>query len=284
MSEETNGCQGSEPVVEDRSENCVPGVEEDGGSSERQCDTLEGLTQSKALAAFLGQLKIVEIPPGGRLYQEGDLISQVCYIVSGRVEVKATGELIATVEKGELLGLEEFRYRKESPKYTQEAVAVLPTSVVWLDNEGLRTVLDLNADCLAAYVRLQARVKRAIEKKLGQLKIDKSKLEVRVARLGVALGATQEQLVKLQKPPQPPPPPRKPLPSTALLGKLDEARRVIREMGQLFVARATNLKKLLVALHEFATKHPDWAKQEDFVAFKKSFEGLVERDSQFKVP
>jgi hypothetical protein len=138
-------------------------------------------------------------------------------------------------------------------------------------------------------MRLKARIERHLEEAIRRLKTEKSKLEVRVAQLGVALGKVQDSLATRPSfPPRPskvapPPPPKRPPLPTELLGKLEKTRRTNRELVKLFERRAQNLASLLEALRAVVAAHPDWAKRKDFAAFVERVEALALHDSNIEI-
>lgn len=300
MAEKTNGCPGSEPVGEDPSkkeEDSENGAGAEEGSEDGR-DTLDDLTRGRPhLIGLLSRTDVVEKQPGDYLWQEGDEIHRCGYIVLGQVEVTLAGVTVAEVGKKELLGVDEFLLRKEEPTYKTAARAVAPTHIFWLDEDGLCEAMGRGS--LKRFLRMQAGIAKQTQEALRRIEGDKSKLEVRVAQLGVALGKTQDDLAtKAQQGPSfpprpsqsgrpavppPSPPQAKPSPPTDLLQKLQSARQTSKTLVHLFETRGRNLAALLGQLRQIAAQHPDWQKEKDFVAFLKSTEELVTRDSRIDI-
>jgi len=295
--QQTRGGKGGLIVSEGEEFGCADGepVGGNGSGSEKKeegRETMEDLLQDRPqLVSLLDHQAVVEKQSGEWLYQEGEEIARFAYIVMGRVKIITAGEVTGEVKAQELLGLDEFLLRDENPKYAKAAQAVEPTFLLWLDEHGLRVVADLDKGAIKAYMRLTARIHSQLEATVRRLRSDKDALEGRVARLGVALGQTQDELaVRLPAnfPSRPnrvssPPSPRKVVPQPDLLTKMASLRRTNRNLAQLFNARAKNLEELLQALRAVVTAHSDWAKQKDFAAFVKLVEGLVARDSKIEV-
>ncbi len=247
----------------DEKDKAANGGGEDG--TEGQGDTLQHLAQPETLAAFLGRFERHQIAPDKPLYKEGDPVLHILYITSGKVEVRVAGEVLGVVSGPAVLGAEESHFRVSSPTYVHTAVAVTPTSVVWLDRQDLKTVFELDPDCPSAYMRLQAELRKATIKRLACMK-------GRVEKLGDALEDRQDRLLDLHKPSD-----EDPLPQE-LPQRWRAQCRTIEILLQQIRDRAESVTKLLAALHEFAKKHPDWAKHPDFVAFVESVEELEVED------
>lgn len=238
--------------------------EEYGTDNSGEGNTLQHLTQSKTLAAFLGRLGQHQIAPDETLYKEGGPILHIFFILRGRVEIRVADEVVGVVERG-VLGAEESHFRKSIPRYTQTAVAVLPTSVVWLDKHDLAMVFRLDPKCARDYLQFQAGLRETITERLAGFK-------GRVVRLGAALEKTQNALLEgtSQKPRKLPPPPEE------LFRKWEQQCQTIESMLRFFSSRAAELDGLLAALTQIAAAHPDWAEHPDFVGLRSMFEDIVE--------
>lgn len=258
----------------DCGEAAVPGNEEDSG--EQTCDTLDGLSQAQAFAAYLEQLEIIHLAPGEYLYQEGDDVTHAFYVVKGEVEIKVAGNVVAKAEKGVPFGVEEFRYRKETPKYVQTAMAIAPASVAKLDSAGLRTLFSLQRDSAEACVRLVARMRMAFEKRLIHS-------EATVSQLRVALERTQDSLAERPSfPPRPsrvgpPPPPRRqeapPYPD--LRENLRAAREATRNVAKLVEERDKEFGNFLAEFRQILGQHPELAKSKVLEVWLRRMEQLA---------
>ena len=241
--------------------------EEGGADNGGQGDTLQHLPQPETLADFLKQFPRHQIAPDKLLYKEGDPVLHIFYITYGKVEIRVAGEVLGVVKGPAVLGAEECHFRLSFPTYVHTAVAVTPTSVVWLDRQDLKTVFELDPDCPSAYMRLQAELRKATIERLARMK-------GRVGKLGEALEDTQNLILELHKPSDEDPLPEE-LPQRwrAQCGTIEILLQQIRD-------RAESVAKLREALHGLAKKHPDWAKHPDFAAFVRYVEELVARDSK----
>jgi CRP-like cAMP-binding protein len=263
----------------------VGGEPVDDGHLEDGSETLEDLLRKRPqLVSLLDHRAVVERQPGDWLYQEGEEITRFAYVVVGRVRIIAAGEVAGEVKAQELLGLDEFLLRDENPKYVKASQAVEPTFLFWLDEGGLRRIADMDQGAIKAFMRLQARIQRELEKAVRRVRREKESLEGTAARLRLALGHTQDELTKASRLPHvsPPPPPRRTVPLD-LPGKLQQARDVNLNLARLINSRANSLEELLVKLRRVIENHPKWVKEPEFARFLQEMIELVERDARREI-
>jgi len=261
-------------------------VAEDGGDSEGGRGTLEDLTEGRLhLVRLLDNPEVVCKNPGDWIFQEGDEIHRFAYIVMGRVNILAAGEVVGVVKSQELLGAAEFLLRDESPKYTKAAQAVEQTFLLWLDENGFQAVIDPKKGALMAYLRLQARIEKQLEGIVRAMKVERGKFEVTVAQLRTALGRTQDDLARIrehrfQSRPKlaPPPPPRKAgLGFEELQNRLRAERETNQNLVRLIERRDRELVGILGDLRQTIEENPALAKNEALTAFIKRLEAAVTR-------
>lgn len=231
--------------------------------------TLQQLPQPETLAEFLKQFPRHQIAPDKSLYKEGDPVSHIFYILFGKVEIRVAGEVIGVAQGPAVLGAEESHFCISSPTYVHTAVAVTPTSVVWLKRDDLRMVFRLDPNCAADYMKFQAALRRTTTERLAGYR-------GRVAKLGSALEQTQDALLERTpgKPRKLPPPP------VDLPKKWAAQCQTIELLFEILGARAANLAELSAALDGLAAKYPEWAKQPDFTKFIRKFKEVVASDSK----
>lgn len=250
---------------EGKDRGCSPALDQGGENGEGQGDTLQHLPQPETLAGFLKKFERHQIAPDTPLYKEGGPIEHIFYIASGKVEIRVADEALSVVRGPAVLGAEESHFRVSFPTYAYTAVAVTPTSVIWLDRHDLKTVYDLDPNCITAYMKLLAELKKATIERLARMR-------GRVSRLGEALEDTQNLILELHKPST-----EDPLPEE-LLPRWRAQCETIEILLQQVRDRAEGVAKLREALQELAKKHPDWAKHPDFIAFVQSVEELEAQD------
>lgn len=263
---------------------CSRDAAENGGDSESGRATLEDLTEGRPhLIALLDQLAVVEKQAGDWLFQEGDEVCCCAYIVLGKVEIISAGEVVATVGSQELLGVDELLLREECPTYNKAARAIEPTSLVWLDEDALISIMGRGA--LKGFLRLQARVAKQTAEALRRIRMERDRLSATAGQLRRALEATQEELVAKEKlsrfPPRPrtaPPPPRKIGPTLEELQvRLRNERETNQHLVRLVERRDRELVDLLNDLRQVLEKNPTLAKSEALVAFVRRVEAVVTR-------
>lgn len=257
-------------MSEDTDKTCDPSLEEgEAGDSEGGDSTLQHLAQLETLAAFLSRFERHEIAPDKTLYKEDDPVEHIFYVMFGKVEVRVGDEVIGVMKGPGVFGAEESHFRVSFPKYVHTAVAVTPTSVVWLAKEDLRTVFELDPCCAAAYMRLQAELRKSAVEKIAGLK-------GRVTGQKKALEKIQDTLLEKspKKPNKLPPPPGQ------LSERLERQSQTIELLFKILGARAANLTELSAILNGLVAKYPEWAKQPDFAKFIQKLREIVESDSK----
>lgn len=266
--------------------NRAPCVAENGGDSEDGRDTLEDLTRGRPDMAAVLERPEIRKNPGGWIYQEGEEIRRFFYVLRGKVNIIAAGEVIGTVDSGGLLGVHEFLLRGETkdPKYSQSAQAVEETLVLGLDENGFDVLVDPHEGALKAYLRLQARVTRQLEQTVAKRNIEQSKLQTMIAQMRVALRETQEDLAAKERlanfPPRPsqiapPPPPYMPYPD--LRDKLREARTTNQALAKLLERQDQELASFLEEFRRVFDQHPELRRNRILCDLFKRIEQAVTR-------
>jgi CRP-like cAMP-binding protein len=277
-------------VMGEEAKDCGDRAAGDEGSEDGR-DTLEDLTQGRPDVVAVLERPEIRKSPGDWIYQEGEEIRRFFYVLRGKVNIVAAGEIIGTVDSGGLLGVQEFLLRDETknPKYSQSAQAVEPTLILGLDENGFDVLTDPQEGALKAYLRLQARVTRQLEEVVGKRSIEQGKLQTTIAQLRVALKVTQEDLVAKERlsnfPPRPaqaaPPPPHKNVAAAAdqsdLLAKLRGERETNQSVVRLMERRDKELAAILDELRQIMAKHPELEKNGALRAFKERLEEAVTR-------
>lgn len=266
--------------------NGAPGTVENGEGSEDGRDTLEDLTRGRPDMVAVLERPEIRKNPGEWVYQEGEEIRRFFYVLRGKVNIIAAGEVIGTVESGGLLGVHEFLLRDESdnPRYSQSAQVVEPTLVLGLDENGFEVLVDPQEGALKAYLRLQAKVTKKLEEIVVKRNIENSKLQATLARMSVALRVTQDDLAAKEKlakfPPRPkaapPPLPHSPYPD--LRKKLQEVRITNQALAKLLETRDEELARFLEEFRQILNQYPDLLKNRAVeVLFRKIEQAVIRR-------
>ncbi len=273
----------------EETKDCGESAGENGGGSEDGRDTLEDLTKGRPhLIKLLDQhLVVVEKQPGTWIFQEGEEVNRCCYIVLGKVEIIVAGEVVATAISQELLGVDELLLRREHPIYTKAARVVEPTNLVWLDEDGLISIMGRGS--LTGFLRLQARVAKQTSEALKRTKMEIDRVDTTTNQLRRALRETQEELAAkelLSKfPPRPaaaPPPPLRKgvapvLDPVDLRARLQTERSSNQSLVRLMERRDKELAAMLDEFRQIIQKNPALEKNGELMAFKKRLEDAVTR-------
>lgn len=262
-------------------------VAENGETSSDGRDTLEDLTRGRPhLIKLLDRhLDVVEKQPGTWLFEEGEKVTRCCYIVLGKVDIIAAGEVVLTVGSQELLGADELLLHEEHPTYTKAARAAEPTSLVWLDEDALIDIMGHGT--LKGFLRLQARVAKQTAAALRRTRGELDKSDTIRSRLSVALEETQNALTAKEQlspfPPRPsrvapPPPPRKSGPSMEdLQARLRNARENGQALVRLIERSDKELKEMLASFRLILEKNPELRKIKMVGDFLTRLEAAVTR-------
>jgi len=266
---------------------CGEAAGENGGGSEDGRNTLEDLIEGRPhLVKLLDQFAVTEKQPGDWLFQEGEKALRCCYVVIGKVEIIVAGETVATAGATELVGVEALLLREERPTHTTAARVVEPTSLVWLDEDTLVSIMGHGT--LKGFLRLQARIVEQTKTAMQKHQLGEDKQGRTVEALRRALRETQEDLVAKERlsnfPPRPnaapPPLPRKPEappPYPDLREKLRLARETNQALAKLMGKRDEEFGTFLAELRQILAQNPKLAENKALGAFLKKMEQAVIR-------